>query len=192
MSIKLIAYKDLEEEERGNLLAELVQKLYLRSFPKEERREWADFLRLLEENEAFALQIIAHQEGDKLAFVGFLSLWNLSREWLFVEHFALLPELRNQGFGAKALNDLQRANTSKTIFLECEPPSDELARRRLNFYAREGFSILSKTYEQPSYYPQAEGKLSQNLNLYLLASQNVSDLQLPKVIEHLYRLVYHK
>ncbi len=190
MAIKLIDYKDLEKEERKALLNELVQPLYLTSFPKEERREWGDFCRLLEDNEAFALKIIAHQEGEKLAFVGFLSLWTLSDEWLFVEHFALLPKVRNQGFGAKALSSLQRANPTKTIFLECEPPSNELARRRLNFYAREGFCILSKSYEQPSYYPQAEGELSQNLNLYLLASQTVSDLQVPKVIRLIYRLVY--
>ncbi len=188
MAMKLIDYKDLGQEEQISLLSQVVQPLYLTSFPKEERREWADFLCLLEENEALALKIVALQEGEKLTFIGFLSLWTLSDKWFFVEHFALLSGRRSQGWGAKALKSLQIANPNKIIFLECEPPSNELAQRRLNFYARQGFSILSKTYEQPSYYPQAEGKLSQRLHLYLLA--NYTSVQLPKVVELIYCVVY--
>ncbi len=192
MGIKLINYKDLQEEEEAKQTLLSVQKLYLESFPKEERRPWDEVLGLLAQEKAFSLQIIVQQEGKQQAFVGFLSQWNLSDEWLFVEHFALSSELRNQGLGAESLRLLQKLNASQTIILECEPPTNELTTRRLNFYARQGFHVLSTSYEQPSYYPSAEGELKQNIQLYLLGNRSLFPSQISPIIQRIYCRAYGK
>ncbi len=190
MNVKLIDYKALGRGQQGELLVHLLQPLYLNSFPKEERRSWADWLALFEEEASFSLQIIQEDDRGTEAFIGFLALWHLSEEYLFVEHFALLEQVRNKGLGAEALGLLQKLNSSRALLLECEPPRDELAKRRLDFYARQGFTILSKSYEQPSYYPFAEGKLKQRVKLYLLANRQMSNSQVTEVIKLIYRRVY--
>ncbi len=190
MNIKIINHSSLGEAEQAKLLSQQIRPLYETAFPKEERRAWADVLFLLDEEQNFSLQILLLQENAKTEFLGFISLWDLSDEWLFVEHFALLPEWRNNGFGAKLLNILKETYPSKAILLESEPPISEVATRRLNFYARQGFSILSTTYKQPSYYPNEEGDLSEPLSLYLLGTRACSTDELSQLIAKLYALVY--
>ncbi len=95
MRIKLIDCRDLGKAQQEEVLSQQIRPLYEGSFPKEERRAWADLLSLLDKEQAFSLRIIVLQEGEESEFLGFISLWNLSEEWLFVEHFALVPEQRS-------------------------------------------------------------------------------------------------
>lgn len=190
MNIKVINYKSLGTEEQTELLSQQIRPLYEAAFPKEERRAWTEVLPLLDEEDSFSLQIAFLQRGTESEFIGFLSLWDLSKGWLFVEHFALLPEQRNNGFGAKLLSNLKESHPNKAILLECEPPISSLAQKRLNFYARQGFNILSTSYEQPSYYPSETGKLSEAFPLYLLGSRPCSADELSQLISKLYAKVY--
>lgn len=127
--------------------AELRQlcRLYIESFPEDERRP---------EEALFG----SPPEGLTLCgircrgrLVGMVTTWQWA-DVLYIEHFALDPRERGQGFGAEVLRLLRSKYPNSALVLECEPEelSDE-ARRRLAFYRREGFEVLPVDYIQPAY-----------------------------------------
>lgn len=122
--------------------------LYEDAFPSEERRDFADLMRLLEEREcmhALSLEVSGR-------FVGFSVYWDF-RDFLFLEHLAIVPRWRGQGIGGYFLDELARI---RPVFhlLEAEPPgSSPMAARRIGGYRRHGFEIVSRNYLQPSYRP---------------------------------------
>lgn len=134
----------LAPAERARLVA-----LYEGSFPEEERRA-SEQLFGEHQPEGLELYIIYEQEGKRM--LGFVSLWAM-QGFRFVEHFALFPELRSRGYGAEVLRWLQSLD-ALPIVLECERPSEEIARRRLGFYKRCNFVVIDSDYQQA---PYAEG-----------------------------------
>ena len=124
----------------------MVRVLNESSFPANERRDYEKLLSLIEENPAFHLY--AFTEDD--TFTGFLSCWNWG-DCRYFEHFAVEPAFRNGGRGAKYLQSVVEMEQSPVI-LEVEPPTDEMAQRRIGFYRRNGFRLWSDiTYIQPPY-----------------------------------------
>ena len=117
------------------------------SFPPTERRTKAD-QRALFSNPAYRVYGVWGEHGTLSAF---LAVWDL-RDVLFLEHFAVSPTMRGQGLGSKLLAELTH-NTQKTVCLEVEPPSTDIATRRIAFYQRNGFSLNTYPYEQPSLAP---------------------------------------
>jgi ribosomal protein S18 acetylase RimI-like enzyme len=149
---------------------------YENTFPPEERREKDQFLALLENPDCF---IFAVKNED--AFVGYLILWKLD-DFYFLEHFEVFDEFRNLNLGTQILAELQEK--FGPIVLESEPANyNEMAERRLNFYAKNGFSIISENYIQPSY---GDGKNA--LHLWLLANWIPENTNWIK--EEIYTVVY--
>ena len=61
----------------------------------------------------------------------------------------MTPEKRNGGLGDRMVKAfLERFG--KPFFIEVEPPEDELTRRRIGFYERNGFVLNDYDYVQPS------------------------------------------
>ena len=69
--------------------------------------------------------------------VGFITVWHVS-DFVFAEHFVIFEKYRNKGLGAEALDKLK--NTFSKIILEAETPESDIAKRRLAFYERCGFT----------------------------------------------------
>ena len=81
-------------------------------------------------------------------FVGLVLYWETA-EYLYIEHFCILPALRNHHYGQRTLELL--AEFGKTLILEIDPPMDAIACRRKMFYERCCFArILSRTYTRPT------------------------------------------
>ena len=118
--------------------------LYESAFPWEERRETAVQATLLPK-EAYHFELI--MEGNMLQ--GILLYWETA-DFLYLEHFATLPEVRNHGVGSAALQLLK--SKGKTVILEIEPPADTLTKRRLAFYSRNGFRMTPHYHIQPKYH----------------------------------------
>ena len=118
--------------------------LYINSFPPEERRDIPSHEIALSYNDYHFDFIIKDNN-----LVGIMLYWQTD-EFIFLEHFAILPSLRNKGYGESALNLLKEKN--KTIILEIEPPIDELTIRRLNFYLRNGFCLTNHNHIQLKYH----------------------------------------
>ena len=135
-------------------------------FDLSERRDREDALRVLDTPEYSVLEIYA--EGET---VGFITFWALDG-FTFLEHFVMLEQYRNRGYGREVLEILK--SKFPRMVLEAEPPTEEIRRRRLAFYGRAGFCKNEKPYLQPSYrkgydsvplilmtYPRAEADSAQ-------------------------------
>lgn len=155
--------------------------LYEQAFPEAERRPSADWLRLNAEDERFSIFAIRDDEG----FAGFISIWRFA-DFVYVEHFATLPERRGQGLGAQALRHLLNTLGTQPVVLEIEPPEDALALRRQHFYERCGLHLLPFSYEQPPYRPGGE-----RLRLCMMATDVAYfSAHLDEAVRTLHRAVY--
>lgn len=144
-----------------------LRQLYEESFPPEERRPWTE--------------PAGHWPRTTIFDGGFFGWWAFPG-FVYIEHFAVLPSLRGAGVGGRALDDFCRS-AAKPVVLEAEPPTmGDMARRRLAFYSRHGFSVLDKDYIQP---PYGEGLPS--VPLYLLSNAPVD---VSTAIQTLHREVY--
>lgn len=138
---------------------------YESTFPEDERRDESQFLALLDNLDSFIFSV----KNDE-THVGYVILWKLENCY-YLEHFEVFEEFRNLKLGSQILAELKEKFGN--IVLESEPGHlDEMAERRINFYLRNGFSIISEDYIQPSYGP---GKNS--MNLFLLSNFDVTEVQ---------------
>lgn len=156
-----------------------VWRLMEESFLTDERRSCAGQKELLA-NPHYRLYGV-RREGDVTAFA---AVWKFD-EFIFVEHLAVDQALRNSGTGAAllawvcALRDLP-------VVLEVEPPAEEIAKRRIGFYERNGFFLNAYYYIQPAL--SEEGK---ELTLLLMTRPGkLTGAEFVRVRETLYRQVY--
>ena len=117
--------------------------LYESAFPAPERRDAPELQRVMQRPDYHPALIL---ENGQL--VGILFYWE-TEDFVFLEHFATLPQLRGHGLGAKALELLKQK--AKPVLLEIEPPEDALTRRRYGFYRRNGFVKNPHRHIQPKY-----------------------------------------
>lgn len=114
------------------------------SFPACERRD-DDLQRKVMGHPDYRLCAI--MDGDE--FVGVAGYFDAS-DFIYFENFCVLPDKRNGGLGGKALQ-VMTANLNKPFILEAELPTDELTRRRIDFYKRNGMVENRYKHIQPHY-----------------------------------------
>lgn len=132
-----------------NSFKKKVVALYESAFPPDERRRSEEFLRLVEEEPLFQLDIFVNERDE---FVGFFTKW-VWDDFRYGEHFAVSPEFRGGGYGREILEEEFR-DDNRPLLLEVELPENEMARRRIGFYQRNGFRLWEEIpYVQPSYSP---------------------------------------
>nr|WP_165864884.1 GNAT family N-acetyltransferase [Rufibacter latericius] len=118
--------------------------MYEEAFPVEERRSLHQQRNLLG-NPAYQFASILYLDE----FAGLFGIWHLPGV-TFLEHFAILPNLRGKGVGQEALQHLIKKSSPISI-LEVEPPLTDTAKRRISFYERAGFHLNPFEYWQPPY-----------------------------------------
>ena len=144
--------------------------LYSHAFTADERREPAE-INLLLGSEVFHYYLITHYGQP----AGLVALWKFDT-FVYVEHFAVSEQLRNKKIGERAMKLLCN-NMEKPLILEAELPTNEFALRRLGFYKRQGFNILSEDYLQPAY-----GAAKQPVKMLLLGNHLFSDEETSAII----------
>ncbi len=155
-----------------------VYSLMEASFPAEERRE-REAQRKCGENPAFTTYLWKEESAVK----GFITVYDL-QEFFFVEHFAVNPAFRNQGLGSEILTAL-REKLPRPLVLEVELPETEFARRRIEFYRRNGFVLHHYPYMQPPYSPEKSP-----VPLLLMSTVPLSQREFFAVKTKLYSQVY--
>ena len=120
-----------------------IYRIMQASFSDDEYRPYDEQLALFEEPEYRIYYMPA----------GFLAVWEFE-SFIYIEHFAVDPALRNSGTGSAMLQELVK-QYQKPICLEVDLPEDELTRRRIGFYERNGFVFNEYPYIQP---PISKGK----------------------------------
>lgn len=118
-------------------------RLYETAFPIFEQRPRAAQEAVLAEREYHCEAIL-----DEGAFVGLLFYWETD-EFLYIEHFSILPTLRGKSYGSRALALL--GERGKALILEIDPPVDEVSINRRHFYERLGFAAHDFVHTHPPY-----------------------------------------
>lgn len=124
--------------------------LYEQAFPADERREMADLASITEQCSDFH---IVGAFGNN-TFLGFFTYWRWDDHRVaYGEHFAIKPEVRCGGIGRRVLEHVL-AMAELPMVIEVETEADQLTRRRVAFYEREGFKAWRNVaYVQPPYSP---------------------------------------
>ena len=150
-----------------------VYTLMEESFPKDEYRDYQ------KQKELF-------QNPEFREIKAFFAAWEFET-FIYVEHFAVNPILRNGGVGSRMLKALTE-DAEKMIILEVEPPTEEIAVRRVRFYERNGFFFNDYPYIQPS---MGEGR--KETPLFLMSTERKIDEEEYRMIRNtLYTKVYGK
>lgn len=164
----------------GTQICEDLCDLYIESFPEAERRDKEQIENLINNNKEMSFNAI--MEGDEVN--GLLVYWDFEN-FVYLEHFAIFPRLRNKGIGKKML-ELLKNSTNKIIVLEVEPADDDMAGRRVSFYERCGFHIVDKDYEQPSYRHNGCA-----IPLWIMSNQDLDDATRYEIISTIKNKVYY-
>ncbi len=153
--------------------------IYESSFPNFEKRH-VHHQREALAHEAYSFEVIQRSTPDTGAntdgqVLGLLHTWQ-TKDFVYIEHFAILESMRGKSLGSQVL-DILKARTQVPIILEIDPPVDEVSRKRQAFYERIGFEMNDYTHIHPSYKSETEP--------YLLKI-----LSMPKIDEALYKKFY--
>ena len=168
-----------------------IYRIMQASFSDDEYRPYDEQLALFEEPEyriyympAIGMERVGnHSTGNSTMHVaGFLAVWEFE-SFTYIEHFAVDPALRNSGTGSAMLQELVR-KYQKQICLEVELPEDELTRRRIGFYERNGFVFNEYPYIQP---PISKGKSPVPLRIMTYGSAITQD-----TFEEMKRVLYQR
>ena len=149
-----------------------IYRIMQASFSGDEYRPYDEQLALFEEPEYRIYYMPA----------GFLAVWEFE-SFIYIEHFAVDPALRNSGTGSAMLQELVK-QYQKPICLEVELPEDELTRRRIGFYERNGFVFNEYPYIQP---PISKGKSPVPLRIMTYGSAITQD-----TFEEMKRVLYQR
>lgn len=133
MELKLLNKEELER---------LYTEEMVFDFPQTELKPVRSMLRLLDKGLYEPLMVMENGEG-----VGYAMAWlPASRQGALLDYFGVLRGKRNGGLGSKILTLLTRRYGQ--IFGEAEAPDsddpaeNDLRRRRIAFYRRNGFRVL--------------------------------------------------
>ena len=185
-------------------------RIYRESFPIDEQRPIESIAHLLTEEPRYTMHAIiddnyaaelqavgqkpkansqaptANSQGLKAnsqKILGLLTTWHFE-EFIYIEHFAIDPTLRSQGYGSEALKAFIHEQ-GKPLVLEAEPPTDALSIRRIKFYERIGLTLYDFPYMQPAYTED-----SHPVELRLMGTIDTEAIPLTDVEQQLHREVY--
>ena len=151
------------------------------SFPKDERRGYEAQKQLLKHPN---YRIYVWEQFGKIC--AFISFWKIDG-FAFVEHFAVAESYRNCGLGSKMLCTLKETLCVR-ICLEVELPETDLARRRVEFYKRNGFYYNAYEYEQPAY---SKDQVAVPLRI-MSTMAPLTEVEFINVKKQIYKMVYQK
>ena len=155
-------------------------KILDESFPSDEIRPFDEQKELLD-NAFYKLYGITENEE----LIAVMAVWEFE-ELTFVEHFAVSLKHRNKNIGSGFLKEIISAYNKK-LCLEVEPPEDELKKRRIGFYERNGLFLNEYPYIQP---PISKGK--NPVPLMIMTSEGkITEKEFRRIKETLYKSVYN-
>lgn len=124
-------------------------ELYRISFPFHEQRKPSSQIEILG-NEEYQFNLIY----DDSVLVGMILCWE-TESFIYVEHFCILPEMRNKKYGQRALELLNQRG--KKVILEIDPPIDAVSIHRKAFYERVRYKANDFWHIHPPYHEEFSG-----------------------------------
>ena len=170
----MITFTNLAESDHSHF----AQNLFEEAFPEQERPPFSS----LRHRDAGKFHFLVAENGDDP--VGILTYWTFD-QLVYIEHFAIAEELRNQGLGkATFLNFLSQQ--TEQVVLEVERPTSEEAEHRVEFYASMGLFQNPQAYTQPPY-----RKGGATVDMIIMSKYELDDEEFDEVRQLLYREVYN-
>ena len=119
----------------------LIESLYLRAFPKSERKP---FSLMLQKQAEGTMELLSIEEENR--FLG-LAIFAHDKDIALLDYFAISEDFRGQGIGSRAIKALQKIYTGKRFVLEIETTKKsckdlEMREHRKNFYLRNGLHTM--------------------------------------------------
>ncbi|WMJ76034.1 MULTISPECIES: GNAT family N-acetyltransferase [unclassified Sedimentibacter] len=156
-----------------------VYRLMQESFPSEEYRSFDGELDLFNKQNYKVMAL--RSDNEVQAFIA---------EWIFkyvhyIEHFCVTPDLRGSGMGTKIMHNYLKS-VKGPVVIEVEANNTPIAKRRIEFYKRLGFTLSNIEYVQP---PLRKTDIKPALRL-MHYPQNLSDKELHKIKHVLFSDVY--
>ncbi|MBO5424716.1 MAG: GNAT family N-acetyltransferase, partial [Lachnospiraceae bacterium] len=122
-----------------------VYKIMEDSFPPDEHRPYEEQKELLN-NPNYCIYVSKSEVSSDIQ--GFMAVWQFET-LTFIEHFAVDEKYRNAGLGSEMLQDICDMVQGR-ICLEVELPYTDMAKKRIGFYERNGFTYNNYQYVQPA------------------------------------------
>ncbi|MBQ8703889.1 MAG: GNAT family N-acetyltransferase [Bacteroidales bacterium] len=169
----MITFTNLEDSDHSHF----AQDLFEEAFPEQERPPFS----ILRQRDAGKFHFLVAENGDEP--VGILTYWTFD-ELIYVEHFAIAEELRNQGLGKAVFLNFLSQQTEQVV-LEVELPNTEEADHRVEFYASMGFYHNPQPYVQPSYHHDGR-----TVPMIIMSKYELDDDEFNEIRTLLYREVY--
>ena len=119
--------------------------IYVYSFPEHERRAIEAYETMCRVEPGFTPYTIRDASG---AAMGLVWYWAMDG-FAYLEHFAVAKTHRNAGVGAQILAEFLKSYPN--VVLEVEEPVDDITRRRVAFYCRNGMTFNDFSYTNPGY-----------------------------------------
>lgn len=154
-----------------------IENLLSSAFPEDERRD-SDRQRWNTDCNNMFHCLLATDDNFPL---GLFNYWDFST-FIYCEHFAISESMRDKGIGGKVLQ--KAINTlGKPLVIEVEKPTDDISKRRIKFYERQGLILWNdKKYFQPPY--RANGTILEMLIM------STPDMDGDKDFEEVVRLIH--
>ena len=120
---------------------QLIEDLYMRAFPKPERKP---FQLMVKKQAEGTMELLSIEEENQ--FLG-LAIFAHDKDIALLDYFAISDEMRGQGVGSRAIKALQKIYAGKRFVLEIEttkkPCNDlEMRNKRKGFYLRNGLHTM--------------------------------------------------
>jgi GNAT superfamily N-acetyltransferase len=148
-------------------------EIYESAFPLCERRSLEEQIRIFADKTYFLDAWIKNE-----MVLGFIGWWHCEK-LRFIEHYAINPAYRSQGYGSLFLSEWI-GQDALPVILEIEPAVDEISRKRQLFYRKLGFKNNAIEHYQPPYH-----KGEKSLKLWLMS-------YLHEISSSCYEKFYHK
>lgn len=161
---------------------EQVYRIMEASFPPDEHRPYEEQQELLD-NSNYQIYV-AKETDNSLEIQGFMAVWRFDGLG-FIEHFAVDNKYRNSGLGSRMLQEINEHLTGR-ICLEVELPDNEISKRRIAFYQRNGLYYNDYPYIQPAI---SKGRNPIPLRI-MTSGGEVTEAEYERIRDILYREVY--
>ena len=156
-----------------------VYEIMVDNFISDEYRNYEEQKDLLK-NPLYKVYVVK----ERNEIITFIAIWEFD-DFIYFEHLATKKEKHNLGIGTKVINYITKSE-SKNIVLEVEEPIDEIEKRRIEFYKRNGFVMNEYDYVQP---PMSKGK--NFVPLRIMSTKKINNKnEFETIKETLYKNVY--
>lgn len=151
-----------------------LKRLYYKAFPSVERKPFRIFSYQRRRNKGETLEISIDGKFAGLVITAFIN------DIVLLDYFAVDENLRGNGIGSEVLSAVKARYNGKRLFLETEAPEDaapnnDIRKRRLGFYIRNGFvpqKNAVKVYKNHFLIMQCAGEISFDEYKHIIAETN--------------------